>query len=478
MRDGRRTPGTGRRSAAGRALSPTGLLAVLLPLLTVGALALVRPDPPTTAVQPAEAVPVRQADLVCPAATGRGSVVATGPAGELDEGSAGVDRGGRGRATTDVRLRSDAVTTIEGRAGALFVRASGDLAAQLLAARFQPRGSAAVQCPLPRTTYWFTGVGADADPASVLELANPDSGPAVADVTVLGRQGVLDVPELRGLTVPGGRSVEVDLARAVPTTSELALRVVVSRGRLGAAVRDEVPALGTRTATRDWLPAATGPAAEQLLVGLAPGRGRDTLTLANPGDDEARVEVRVVTTDAAFVPEGLEEVAVAPGSVESVRLTSRLRDQIRDGALGVMVSSTAPVTAGLASVVEGDLSHAPVVAREDSAMTALVPPGDSSVVLAASEGTGVAVVAAYDDGRLLGEERVELAVGAGGRVELPARTSLVRVTPRRTAVAAAVVTTGAGATIVPLGDLVRTALVPGVRPGLLQRVDEGQSSRP
>ena len=455
---------SGRRTAGGRRISPTGVLAVVLPLLTVGALSLVQPEPTVTTDRPADAVPVEQADLVCPPAIGERPGLAVAPAGELDCGTAAVDAGDG--EPTEVELSSDAVTTLPERDEATFVRAQGAVSAQLLAARFQPDGLAATECALPRPDYWFTGVGADADHASVLQLANPDSGPAVADVTVLGRTGPLDVPELRGLTVQGGQTVEVDLTQAVPTREELALEVVVSRGRLGATLADSIPPLGTRRLTRDWLPASGEPATEQLLLGVVGGEGRDVLDLANPGDDEVRVEIRIVTADASFVPEGLDEVTVAPETVESVPLTAELRSQVAEGALGVELRSTGPVTAGLASVIEGDRVLTPVVSRAGQPVTALVPPGESSLVLAGAEGAGVATVASYDDGELLAEKRVELTDGAGGRVDLPEGTSLVRVTPRRTAVAASLVSTGDGATVLPLQELVRTALVPDVRPGL------------
>jgi Family of unknown function (DUF5719) len=260
--------------------------------------------------------------------------------------------------------------------------------------------------------------------------------------------------------------VEFDLAEAVPTRSALALEVVVSRGRLGATLDDSIPALGTRRLTRDWLPPSGEPATEQLLLGTVEGKGRDTVTLANPGEDEVRAELRIVTADAAFVPEGLDEVTVAPGAVESVPLTEQLRGRIGTGALGVEVRSTGSVTAGLASVVEGDRVLSPVVDRVGQPITSLVPPGKSSLVLAGAAAAGVAEVAAYDDGTLLREERVELTEGSGGRVDLPERATLVRVTPRRTTVAAALVSSGRGATVLPLQELVRRALVPDVRPGL------------
>ncbi len=84
------------------------------------------------------------------------------------------------------------------------------------------------------------------------------------------------------------------------------------------------------------------------------------------------------------------------------------------------------------------------------------------------------MVASYDEnGRTLQEKRVELTDGSGGELALPEGTRLVRVTPRRTDVAAAVVVRAegqgtSGATAVPLEALVRYALIPDVRPGLPQ----------
>jgi hypothetical protein len=463
------TPHTGRRSAAARRVSPTAVLAVLLPALTVGALALVRPAEVTVPSRAAEQVAPTRVDLVCPEGPAESRLAFTGSSETEDsvtlvaEGAIDASRLG---------LVQDGVTDLDD-ASPVWVRGNGPVAAELIGSRYVEQGLASAPCVQPRPEYWFTGVGAGAEHTSTLELANPDPGPAVADITVWGGTGPIDVPGLRGISLPGGETEQIDLGSVVPRRGELLLRVVVSRGRLGASLVDEIPSLGARPATTAWLPASPEPTTETLLLGLAPGEdAEDTLVIGNPGTSEVRAELRVVSKDAAFVPEGLEEVRIDPESTETVPLTETLRAQLEDGALGLLVTSTEPVTATLRSVVDDDLVHAPATLGAAEPVTALVPPGVARLVLARAGGAGVAIVSSYDeDGELLQEKRFELTDGSGGELRLPEGTRLVRVSPRRTDVAAAVVVlaeqrgTG-GTTVVPLEQLVRYALIPDVRPGL------------
>jgi hypothetical protein len=463
------TPHTGRRSAAARRVSPTAVLAVLLPALTVGALALVRPAEVTVPSRAAEQVAPTRVDLVCPEGPAESRLAFTGSSETEDsvtlvaEGAIDASRLG---------LVQDGVTDLDD-ASPVWVRGNGPVAAELIGSRYVEQGLASAPCVQPRPEYWFTGVGAGAEHTSTLELANPDPGPAVADITVWGGTGPIDVPGLRGISLPGGETEQIDLGSVVPRRGELVLRVVVSRGRLGASLVDEIPSLGARPATTAWLPASPEPTTETLLLGLAPGEdAEDTLVIGNPGTSEVRAELRVVSKDAAFVPEGLEEVRIDPESTETVPLTETLRAQLEDGALGLLVTSTEPVTATLRSVVDDDLVHAPATLGAAEPVTALVPPGVARLVLARAGGAGVAIVSSYDeDGELLQEKRFELTDGSGGELRLPEGTRLVRVSPRRTDVAAAVVVlaeqrgTG-GTTVVPLEQLVRYALIPDVRPGL------------
>lgn len=467
------TPESGRRTAVARRIQPTAVLCVVLPLLTLGALLLVPThDQPDATHDPTETA-LTQAALGCPAAPGARDA-ALQVATSLDDatGEVSVRSGGPAAEPETLEVTSGEVTSAKADDRSAVVSAEGDLAPGLLAVRSTATPLAAASCALPRPETWFTGVGAGAEHSSTLELANPDGGAAVADVFVYSSSGLSDVPDLRGVTVRGHDVLQIDLATAVPRRQDLTLQVVVSRGRLAASVRDEVSDLGSRSASADWLPSLPAPAEDLLLLGLPEGDGDDELTLTNPSDDEVRAQVRIQTDEAAFVPEGIDEVRIPPQSTRQVTLSSVLRAQVDKGALGLRITATAPVTAALRSVVEDDLSAAAPAPALEVASTLPVPGSDGegrpSVVLANAAGSGVATVTSWDArGRQLDEKEVELTVGSGDTVELSAKAALVRVTPRRTTVSAALVVTGRGSAVLPFTEPVTTALVPDVRPGLL-----------
>lgn len=458
----------GRRTATGRRRpNPTTTIGVALVALTVGALLLVVPHEAADRSAGPEKAPLTSASLGCPGALAgaEGLAIATGR--DSVDGEVAVTGG---EDPGQAPLRSGEVTTLDGVTDPVAVTGTGELAPGLLAARVGAgqSGLAAADCPTPTPETWFTGVGAGARHDSVLELVNPDEGPAVADVTVYGRGGPIDVPDLRGVTVSGHDSVSLQLGELMPRRSELAMRVAVSRGRLAATLVDQVPELGARPTTEDYLPGQAAPDTDAVLLGLPPGQGTDVLAVGNPGDSEARVSIKVLTADSAFAPEGVEELRVPPESVRTVSLSSVLRRAVLDGAIGLRVTSTSPVTSTLRSVIGDDLSHAAPVSPSGAPMSLLVPAGTGRVVLADAGGVGVATVSAWTaTGRKLEEQKLELRPGQGGVVDLPRGAALVRVSTERTTVHAAALVTGpAGAAVIGFRELVTSALIPDVRPGL------------
>ena len=246
------TPTPGRRSAArqsGPRIDVTMLLAVGLPLLALVAVLLVRPgDTQGDDVAP-EKTALTRATVICPSGD-PGIVVAS----DTDASGEALVRQGRQEESADLAPRRPTEVST-GEAPAV-VTTEGDLAPGLLAGRFgEPL--VAPECRAPAFDEWFTGVGAGAKHSSVLELVNPDPGPAVVDVLAYGRRGPVDAPALRGVAVPGRSVVNLDLSQEVPRRDDLALHVTTTRGRVSASApghlrRARLQRLGHR------LPAVTG----------------------------------------------------------------------------------------------------------------------------------------------------------------------------------------------------------------------------
>jgi hypothetical protein len=449
-----------RGRSRGRRLDVTTALAVVLPVLTAGTLLAVRPDEATPDPRPPAETPLTRSVAIC-------------PSGAPEVGLAsGADVGGTtsyvlGDREGEVELEPGSVATVTGGSGPFVTRTEGDLAAGLVAGRFEVP-LAAAECGAPAPDLWFTGVGAGARHTSVLELVNPDAGPAVVDATLYGVSGVVDAPELRGVAVPARGVVRLALAEIVPRVDELALHVTTSRGRVAASIRDRQQELGTGGEAEDWLPPQVEPATSNLLLGTVKGSGTRNLVLLNPGDDETRATIRLVSPDAVFSPAGLEEVVLAPQSVTRVSMGEVLTGPDAEGVTGLLVDSPAPITATVRSYVERDLSHAVSGAALTSSTTVLAPPGDKRLELAGADATGsVAVLARSEDGKVLAEKNVKVRAGRGSTVRLPRATALLTITPSGTAVTGALVATdGAQVAVVRLRELVTSGLVADVRPGL------------
>lgn len=459
--------GPGRRTARTSRvrLDATSVLALILPLATLASLLLVHvSDERRVAAHPTR-TPLTTANLICPAPQPGAAAAFLSTTREGVHGKVSVRSGTK---RSSARLTAGEVTTVRSGDDPLVTTGTGDLAPGLVGARFGTPGHLAVAtCQPTSPDQWFTGVGGAARHSSTLELVNPDAGPAVADISVYGGHGVLDVAKLHGVSVPGRGDVRLDLGQLAPRRGDLALHVVIERGRIASSVLDGSDQLGGGPQSQDWLPAQPAASRDNFLLGLPSGAGERTLTVANGGDSEVRAQVRLVTADSVFTPEGLEPVRVPPQSAVRVSLSSVLSSKAAEGALGLEVSASGRVTATLRSLVSGDLSHATAGPALRSGTAVIVPPGEKQLVLAGAAGVGaVTVVSRAASGKELDSSRVEVRPGQGAIVDLPARASLVSVTPGRTSVHAAVVVTGAGAAAVPLADPVLNGLVPDVRPGL------------
>jgi hypothetical protein len=394
----------------------------------------------------------------------------------LPEADGSLRAGAPGETSTSLQLRRGAFAPVPGLGRAedsepLVVDAEGAAAPGLFGVQFQtaagpgPAGTMAADvCSQPRASWWFTGAGATLDHTSSLQLTNVDPGPAVIDVQVLGPDGPVKTLGTQGITVAPGESTTLDLTDVAPGGEELAVHVRASRGRVVAAVSDSYREGAGQDTGRDWLPAQANPSRSLRLAGIPAGKGARTLLVANPGEREALVEVRVSGDSGAFAPTGTEQVRIAPGAVESVELEKAL-----PGSALVRLRGNVRVVASLRSITGTDTSYAAVVGPlSDVAAAPATGKGPTSVVLSGGALGGGATVTAYSaDGDRVDSKRLDLPPDTTLSWKPAAKADYVVVEPEaRGSVFGAVTLTGPGASVVPLAELPVHVRLPAVAPAL------------
>lgn len=450
----------GRRAAltTGRKVRPATVIGVGAPLVTL--LALLVQAPADTQDDVVHQVPATQsltsADLYCPS-SGSGPVRLASTA---EAGTGTLTRRQPGAAdAVPVPLAVGGSATYADPEGML-VHAGGALAPGLLGARLGSPRPSTRECAVPGGVRWYVGAGSGASHLSTLTLANPDGGPAVADVAIWSTDGELEKVQSRGLTIDGGRASTLPLESLAPNAHELAVRVIVTRGRLAATMRDEFGKVG-EALHGDGLPAGAAPSLHQVVPGLSRTASSRVLTLVNPGRHEAQVTLRLAGAHSAFAPAGVEQIRVPAGQVVVTDLTAALKKLTADEDMSLLVDSTAPVGAGLRATVSGDLVHDPGLHVRTGPTGAVVPGvGTATLLIAAGPDNG-AVHVRWGTGA----ETVVQAV-ANTTLAIPAPPGAVRVTVDGEVPVAAVIRTQSkkGAALLPLRPLVTDLLVPAVRP--------------
>lgn len=470
-------PAQGRRAeqARKRRIDAVVALAIVLPASVAIGLGLVQDDglPPLPTSPPTRAQ-LTSAVVVCPSAVSEGEVSLTRvpqvTGGEVSVRTAPAPDGDLVADLPpgeDLDVVADRLTPVPDGAGAVTVTGSGAAAPGIVAGRGET--IAPGECRGPSYDEWFVGLGAASADRSTLELVNPEAGPAVVEVSLFGPRGQINAPDdLRSITVPGQSVQSVELSTAIPKRVDFSAHLTVTRGRVTAAVRQTHDPLGRGRVTTDFLLPQAQPDTDNLLLGLAPD-GTRQLFVHNPGDDELRATVQVVSGDAAFTPEGAEELVVRPEQTKRYVLSDVLPAEATQDSYGLLVRTTRPAAVSVRSLVDDDLAlFSPLPSVQEPAV-AVLPEGAKRLLLGGAERVGVVQVRATDaDGEVLAEERVEVTAGGVAEVELPDEAVAVSVESRATPISGTVLVSGAGSApglgVIRLRDAAVYADVPVVAP--------------
>lgn len=206
------------------------------------------------------------------------------------------------------------------------------------------RGLLGTSCITPDSEFWFPGASTETGRQDYLHLVNPDEAPAVVDIELYGKDGLLKASTGDGITVPGGSSKPVLLSTLVADkAADLTVHVVARSGRVGAAVQATDGKLGT-----DWLPPAAEPAASLVLPGIPADATDVRLVVFATGSDDADLTLKLATSTGPITPAGHEALHVKSGMSTAVDLGDVTKGDAGSLIIGSSdVHSAVPVVAAV-----------------------------------------------------------------------------------------------------------------------------------
>jgi hypothetical protein len=172
----------------------------------------------------------------------------------------------------------------------------------------------------------------------------------------------------------------------------------------------------------DWVARAQPPSRLAVVPGLTAGTGPRRLVIGNPGDLDATATIRLVRTDASFVPRGLAAVTVPAGSVVAVDIRSALANKFA----GAVVTADHPLVAGA-----GMNTGPGVSGYAEQAYSAAVPALSGATAVVENYVLGRTALLLLTAPTAAATVRIDTVVGAGPAVP---QHAIVRVGAGRTAV--------------------------------------------
>lgn len=206
------------------------------------------------------------------------------------------------------------------------------------------RGLLGASCVTPDSEFWFPGASTATGRLDYLHLVDPDEAPAVVDIELYGKDGLLKASTGDGITIPGKGAKAVLLSTLVADkAADLTVHVVVRSGRVGAAVQVTDSKIGT-----DWLPPAAEPATSLVMPGIPADASSVHLVAYAPGSDDADLTLKLATSTGLIAPAGNETLHVKAGMTATADLGDITKGEPGSLVIGSSdVHSPVPVVAGL-----------------------------------------------------------------------------------------------------------------------------------
>ena len=205
-------------------------------------------------------------------------------------------------------------------------------------------------CSSLQNEQWFVGGTADVTSKGKVLIVNSGLSSAIVDLQIWNEIGAQPT---KPITLKANSYRELGLDSLAPGSREIVIRSLTRSGRVTSYLLDErgrgLKALGgdivnfSSKATKEvFIPAVPHTVRK---VGNKSVELAHSLRLLVPGELDARVTVKVISTDGSFIPSGFENKLVKAGSVVSLPLSPNLPAS----KFGLQISSDEPLVASVYS---------------------------------------------------------------------------------------------------------------------------------
>ncbi|MFC4033845.1 DUF5719 family protein [Streptomyces polygonati] len=206
------------------------------------------------------------------------------------------------------------------------------------------RGLLGASCVVPDSEFWFPGASTVGTRQDYVQLINPDQTPAVVDIELYGKDGLLKASTGDGITVTGGGTEPVLLSTIVADKDpDLTVHVVARSGRVGALLQSTDTRAGA-----DWMAPAADPATSLVLPGIPADATDVRLVAFATGSDDADLTLKLATSTGTITPAGHETLHVKSGMSTAVDLGDVTKGDAASLIIGSSdVHTPVPVVAAL-----------------------------------------------------------------------------------------------------------------------------------
>ena len=205
-------------------------------------------------------------------------------------------------------------------------------------------------CSSLQNEQWFVGGTADVTSKGKVLIVNSGLSSAIVDLEIWNEIGA---QATKPITLKANSYRELGLDALAPGSREIVIRALTRSGRVTSYLLDErgrgLKALGgdivnfSSKATKEiYIPAVPHTVRK---VGNKSEELSHSLRLLVPGELDARVTVKVISTDGSFIPSGFENKIVKAGSVVSLPL----KPNLPASKFGLHISSDEPLVASVYS---------------------------------------------------------------------------------------------------------------------------------